>query len=109
MNENKKKRYPADRLKLRSLLEKRKLELNELQAEVEHLQQMVKQADLNAISTIAEMYNMTPEELAEIMARMHGDRTEPLPEPPGISIAVPAVPEITEFSEEEESFDDVEA
>ena len=109
MNENKKKRYPADRLKLRSLLEKRKLELNELQAEVEHLQQMVKQADLNAINSIAEMYQMTPEELAEIMARLHGDRTEPLPEPPGISIAVPAVPEITEFSEEEESFDDVEA
>ena len=79
MNENKKKRYPADRLKLRALLEKRDLELKELQAEVEHLQQLVKQADLDAINAIAEMYHVTPEELTVIMERLYGDRTEPLP------------------------------
>ena len=108
MNENKKKRYPADRLKLRALLEKKILELKELQAEVEHLRQMVKQADLDAINAIAEMYQMTPEELAEIMKRLYGDRTEPLPDPPETSVAIPAVPEDTEFPEEEDHLDDEE-
>ena len=108
MNENKKKRYPADRLKLRALLEKRILELKDLQAEVEHLRQMVKQADLDAISAIAEMYQMTPEELAEIMKRLYGDRTEPLPDPPETSVAIPAQPEDTELPEEEDSLDDEE-
>ncbi len=108
MNENKKKRYPADRLKLRALLDKRILEMKELQAEVEHLRQMVKQADLDAINAIAEMYQMTPEELAEIMKRLYGDRTEPLPDPPETSVAIPALPEDTELPEEEDSLDDEE-
>lgn len=108
MNENKKKRYPADRLKLRALLEKRILELKDLQADVEHLRQMVKQADLDAINAIAEMYQMTPEELAEIMKRLYGDRAEPLPDPPETSVAIPAVPEDTEFPEEEDPLDDEE-
>lgn len=108
MNENKKKRYPADRLKLRALLEKRNLELKELQAEVEHLQQLVKQADLDAINAIAEMYHVTPEELALIMKRLHGDRTEPLPDLPETSVALPALPEDPEFPEEEDRLDDEE-
>ena len=54
------------------------------------------------------MYQMTPEELAEIMKRLYGDRAEPLPDPPETSVAIPAVPEDTEFPEEEDPLDDEE-
>ena len=53
MNENKRKRYPIDRLKLRVLLKKKEQEALELQEEVERLRQMVKQADIpDAITAI---------------------------------------------------------
>ena len=77
MTEKKKKRYPADRQKLHALLDRREQELLELQAEVEELRRIVKQADLTAIHTTAELYNVTPEQLAEIMKSMFGDRLVP--------------------------------
>ena len=80
MTEKKKKRYPADRQKLHALLDRREQELIELQAEVEDLRGLVKQADRTAIHATAELYNVTPEQLAEIMKSMFGDRL--VPEPP---------------------------
>ena len=77
MTEKKKKRYPADRQKLHALLDRREQELRELQAEVEELRRIVKQADLTAIHTTAELYNVTPEQFAEIMKSMFGDRLVP--------------------------------
>lgn len=73
MTEKKKKRYPADRQKLHALLDRREQELIELQAEVEDLRGLVKQADRTAIHATAELYNVTPEQLAEIMKSMFGD------------------------------------
>ena len=70
MTEKKKKRYPADRQKLHALLDRREQELIELQAEVEDLRGLVKQADRTAI-------HATPEQLAEIMRSMFGDRLVP--------------------------------
>ena len=77
MTEKKKKRYPADRQKLHALLDRREQELIELQAEVEDLRGLVKQADRTAIHATAELYNGTPEQLAEIMKSMFGDRLVP--------------------------------
>lgn len=77
MTEKKKKRYPADRQKLHVLLGKREQELIELQAEVEDLRGLVKQADRTAIHATTELYNVTPEQLAEIMKSMFGDRLVP--------------------------------
>jgi len=77
MTEKKKKRYPADRQKLHALLGRREQELLDLQAEVEDLRGLVKQADRTAIHATAELYNVTPEQLAEIMKSMFGDRLVP--------------------------------
>ena len=55
MNENKKKRYPADRAKLHALLEKKEQELNALKAEVEEIRALTKQADFAAINATAEI------------------------------------------------------
>lgn len=77
MTEKKKKRYPADRQKLHALLDRREQELLDLQEEVEDLRGLVKQADRTAIHATAELYNVTPEQLAEIMKSMFGDRLVP--------------------------------
>ena len=85
MTEKKKKRYPADRQKLHALLDRREQELLELQEEQRHgaqgrqadLRGLVKQADRTASHATAELYNVTPEQLAEIMKSMFGDRLVP--------------------------------
>ena len=77
MTEKKKKRYPADRQKLHALLGRREQELLDLQEEVEDLRGLVKQADRTAIHATAELYNVTPEQFAEIMKSMFGDRLVP--------------------------------
>ncbi len=78
----KKKRYPANRIRLHELLEKKERILQELQEEVEYLRVRVKQADASAINATAEMYNITPEQMAEIMQRLYGDQSNSLPGPP---------------------------
>ena len=77
LNDKKKKRYPADRQKLHALLDKKEQELLELQEEVAELRRLVQQADRTAIHTTCELYNVTPEQLAEIMKSMFGDRLVP--------------------------------
>ena len=104
MTEKKKKRYPADRQKLHALLDRREQELRELQAEVEELRRIVKQADLTAIHTTAELYNVTPEQFAEIMKSMFGDRL--VPELPRDVQAAPAEADTPVPLPDEEVMDD---
>ena len=107
MTEKKKKRYPADRQKLHALLDRREQELIELQAEVEDLRGLVKQADRTAIHATAELYNVTPEQLAEIMKSMFGDRL--VPELPRDVQAAPAEAGVSIAPPEEEVMDDDDA
>ena len=67
MTEKKQKRYPTDRLKLHALLKKKEKELVDLREEVEEIRKLVQQADASAINATAAQYNVTPEQLAEIM------------------------------------------
>ncbi len=99
MNDKKKKRYPADRLKLHALLDKKEQELIELQEEVEELRRLVKQADHTAIHATADMYNVTPEQLAEIMKSIFGGN--PLPELPKDVTVASADPDIPHGEEED--------
>lgn len=102
MEENRKKRYPSDRLRLHALLERKEKELASLQEEVEEIQKLVRQADATAINATAEMYHVTPEQLAEIMREKFGSRSKPVPDlPPGITAAA--------SEEKEGSMDDEEA
>lgn len=82
MTEKKQKRYPTDRLKLHALLEKKEKELVDLREEVEEIRKLVQQADASAINATAAQYNVTPEQLAEIMKKLYGDKTKPVPELP---------------------------
>ena len=107
MTEKKKKRYPADRQKLHALLDRREQELIELQAEVEDLRGLVKQADRTAIHATAELYNVTPEQLAEIMKSMFGDRM--VPELPKDVQAAPAEADSPATLPDEEVIDDDDA
>ena len=107
MTEKKKKRYPADRQKLHALLDRREQELIELQAEVEDLRGLVKQADRTAIHATAELYNVSPEQLAEIMKSMFGDRL--VPELPKDVQAAPAEAGVPIALPEEEVMDDDDA
>ena len=107
MTEKKKKRYPADRQKLHALLDRREQELLELQAEVEELRRIVKQADLTAIHTTAELYNVTPEQFAEIMRSMFVDRL--VPELPKDVKAAPAGADAPIALPDEEVIDDDDA
>ena len=82
MTEKKQKRYPTDRLKLHALLEKKEKELVRLREEVEDIRKLVQQADATAINATAAQYNVTPEQLAEIMKKLYGDKSKPVPELP---------------------------
>ena len=82
MSEMKQKRYPTDRLKLHELLEKREKQLQNLQEDVKTIRQLVKQSDATAITATAELYNITPEQLAEIMKKMYCDKSKPVPVSP---------------------------
>ena len=104
MTEKKKKRYPADRQKLHALLDRREQELLELQEEVEDLRGLVKQADRTAIHATAELYNVTPEQLAEIMKSMFGDRL--VTELPKVVQAAPAETDAPAKLPDEEVMDD---
>ena len=91
LNDKKKKRYPTDRLKLHALLEKKE--------QVEELRRLVKQADHTAIHATADMYNVTPEQLAEIMKSIFGEK--PLPELPKDLTVASGEPDIPHGEEDE--------
>ena len=79
MNENKKRHYPKDRAKLPALLDKRDKELQAMQAEVDEIRALVKEADSAAINATAEAYNVTPEQFAEIMQALKKERKQVVP------------------------------
>ena len=62
-----KKRYPADRIKLHALLDKKENELRRLTEEVNQLRARVKEADRTAINATCELYALTPEMLSAFL------------------------------------------
>lgn len=83
MTDNRKRRSPSDRMKLHALYDKKLKELEAMQAEVDEIGELVKQADRTAIHATAEMYNVTPEQLAELMKKVFGKPGgHVVPEPP---------------------------
>ena len=101
MTEQKQKRYPTDRLKLHALLEKKEKALVSLQEEVEEIRKLVQQADATAINATAALYNVSPEQLAEIMKKLYGDKTKPVPDLPQSVAETEGLPK-----EKEDSIDD---
>ena len=93
MSETKRKRYPADRHRLHDLLEKKEESLLLLEAEVKELRSLVKQADFTAINATAEMYNVTPEQFAQIMQSLRDRQEQAFPELPPDAVAVPILPD----------------
>ena len=99
MSETKRKRYPADRHRLHDLLEKKEESLLLLEAEVKELRSLVKQADFTAINATAEMYNVTPEQFAQIMQSLRDRQEQAFPELPPDVFAVPILPDGPEKEE----------
>ena len=66
-NMKKKRRFPSDRAKLHALLEKREQDLCNLREEVNELREAVTEADHTAIYETADLYNVTPEQLKEML------------------------------------------
>ena len=93
MSETKRKRYPADRHRLHDLLEKKEESLLLLEAEVKELRSLVRQADFTAINATAEMYNVTPEQFAQIMQSLRDRQEQAFPELPPDAVAVPILPD----------------
>ena len=71
---------------------------------MEDLRGLVKQADRTAIHATAELYNVTPEQFAEIMKSMFGDRL--VPELPRDVQAAPAEADTPVPLPDEEVMDD---
>lgn len=67
MKEKKKRRYPADRMRLHALLDKRETQLRDLTEEVEELRGLVTAADHLAITDATDALNVTPEQLIEFL------------------------------------------
>ena len=65
----------------------------------EELRRLVKQADHTAIHATADMYNVTPEQLAEIMKSIFGEK--PLPELPKDLTVASGEPDIPHGEEDE--------
>jgi len=71
MGEKKKRRFPADRMKLHALLDKREAQLRDLTAEVEELRALTIQADHLAITNATDALNVTPEQFFAFLAAMN--------------------------------------
>lgn len=97
MVNNKKKRYPTDRAKLHALYDSLLEKQTELNEEVEYVRGLVQKADNNAILSTVDSFNITPEGLAELLARLKGG------ELPGfIPNAVPQYARTAEIMEDED-------
>ena len=84
-----KKRYPADRIKLHALLERKENELCRLTEEVNQLRARVKEADRTAN---CELYALTPEMLSAFLRTKFGTQDN-APE-------IPAAPQLPEGENE---------
>lgn len=87
-----KKRYPADRIKLHALLDKKENELRRLTEEVNQLRARVKEADRTAINATCELYALTPEMLSAFLRTKFGTQDN-APE-------IPAAPQLPEGENE---------
>lgn len=87
MTKKKKWRFPKDRVKLHALLEKREQDLMDLQEEVEELRRVTMEADHAAINTVADEYNVTPEEFQAYIEAIRNQRT-PSPDMEAIARSV---------------------
>ena len=101
LNDKKKKRYPTDRLKLHADMCS---ELGCLLIEGSMRSSIpdeahAAQADHTAIHATADMYNVTPEQLAEIMKSIFGEK--PLPELPKDLTVASGEPDIPHGEEDE--------
>lgn len=102
-----KKRYPTDRDKLHALLEKKERALADLTVEVKELKERTLEADRTAIIANIEMYSLTPELLAELLAEKFGAPSEKLiPELPEGAQPVTALSDYPEIPEEETNEDE---
>lgn len=77
MSDMKKRRFPSDRAKLHALLDKREQDLKDLQDEVRDLRAAVTEADHTAIHVTADAYNVTPEQLKEMLDAIRSGRPVP--------------------------------
>lgn len=77
MSNMKRKRFPADRTKLHELLEKREQDLIDLQEEVKELRAAVTEADHAAIHVTADAYNVTPEQLRDMLEAIRTGKPVP--------------------------------
>ncbi|MBD9171706.1 MAG: hypothetical protein EGP83_00945 [Clostridiales bacterium] len=87
-----KKRYPADRIKLHALLDKKENDLCRLTEEVNQLRARVKEADCTAINATCELYALTPEMLSTFLSTKFGTQDN-APE-------IPAAPQLPEGENE---------
>lgn len=100
MNEKKARRYPADRVKLHALLDKKRQELKLLQEEVEDLEARCLEADRTEIHATVEMYNISVDELKAWLQEKCADHA--IPElPAGVTVAQPADYSLNPDEEEE--------
>lgn len=99
-----KKHYPTDLNKLRLLLDKKEAELERLQQEVKELRARVLEANRTAIHSVCEMYSLTPELLAEFLKEKFGG--DPIPELPKGAVPVSTVSEYPMNPEKEAFADD---
>ena len=77
MSNMKRRRFPADRTKLHELLEKREQDLIDLQEEVKELRTAVTDADHTAIHITADAYNVTPEQLRDMLEAIRTGKQVP--------------------------------
>ena len=77
MEGKKKRRFPADRMRLHALLDKREAQLRALTAEVEELRALTIQADHLAITNVTDALNVTPEQFFAFLAAMKGGAIMP--------------------------------
>ncbi len=77
MSNMKRRRFPSDRTKLHELLEKREQDLIDLQEEVKELRAAVTEADHTAIHITADAYNVTPEQLRDMLEAIRSGKQVP--------------------------------
>ncbi len=67
MEEVRKRRYPTNREKLYELRDKLEAEISERQSALSDVRKLIREADNAAIINTAKVYNVTPEEFAELV------------------------------------------
>ncbi|MBR0393256.1 MAG: DUF4315 family protein [Oscillospiraceae bacterium] len=77
MEEARKRRYPANREKLYELRDKLDAEIAERQSALNDVRKLIREADNAAIINTARIYNVTPEEFAELVKQSRSGEPNP--------------------------------